>query len=161
MKYIIIGCRKCGTTSLEKFMKNEKLDVIREERLFTRTDGFDVWKGLYSDRRPVIILRDPVERAWSDYCYQKYMKSEASSLSLEEKCEEKRYDPVMGDRNIIMQSRYEQWLKPWRKAEPVIYRLEEMKKIPEFPHEWKNDQKREMTQKDRKTLEGYLENRRA
>ncbi len=148
MKYLIVGCRKCGTTSLEKYLKAKhgEDNVKREERFFTRYDGPCVYEEKFLDYKPVIILRDPVERAWSDYNYQKYKMREGVACTegdqLIRACGEARYDPVTGERGIILQSQYEDWMKKWKKFNPLVYHLEDVSKRKEFPHEWKNDDER-------------------
>ena len=157
MKYIIIGCRKCGTTSLEKYMKEKwHADVIRWEQLFTRIDGVAEYEAKYSDRKPVIILRDPVERTWSDFQYQHKMKQEGLPKDLAGACKEHRYDPVMGERGVLLQSQYALWIKAWKKFDPIIYHLEAIREEEGFPHEWENPHKAKMTDLDRMLIRSYL-----
>ncbi len=156
MKYIIIGCRKCGTTSLEKHMKARGDDVVRWEQLFTRTDGVAQYEAKHKDRKPVIILRDPVERTWSDFQYQHHMKREGLPKDLGEACKEHRYDPVMGERGILLQSQYSLWMENWKKFKPIVYWLEDAIQWANFPHSWANPYKNKMTELDIMLIRSYL-----
>ena len=162
MKYIIVGCRKCGTTSLEEYLKEKYPNdhVVRRERLFTRRDGPQIFEAEHPNYKPVIILRDPVDRTWSDYNYQKYKRHEGKSHrhGLIEACKEERYDPTTGERSIILQSQYDHWMKGWKKFNPLIYHLEDVSKREGFPHQWKNEDTRyrDMLPAEREIILSYL-----
>ena len=57
--YIIIGIQKCGTSSLEEYMRNNGYDVIRNEvlynagenRSYVPEDGLETYELLYSENR--------------------------------------------------------------------------------------------------------------
>ncbi len=137
-------------------MENSGKDIVRWEQLFTRVDGTERYEAKHHDRTPVIILRDPIERTWSDYQYQLYMKKEGVPHSLNDACKEKRYDPVMGQRGIISQSKYGYWIKPWLKFEPIILQLEVMQKAKGFPWAWQNTKKNKMTKEEAMLIRSYL-----
>lgn len=111
--YIIVGVQKCGTTSLGKYMRDKGFEVIEAERYFLNT-GF-AENHDYSNYTPIIVTRNPIERAWSDY---KYFES-----TLERACDN---------------SYYRAGLQMW---DSLIYSLEYLKTLPDFPHEniGKND----------------------
>lgn len=48
-KCIIVGFPKCGTTSLEVYLSNKGVDVLRHESLFCAGEGF----GAYHDYDPI------------------------------------------------------------------------------------------------------------
>jgi len=136
------------TTSLQTYLRKQfgEENVGRMERLFTRIDGPDEFQKEYSDYIPVIILRDPVERAWSDFWYQQ-THNEGIPKGLEEAIKEKRYDPMSGERNIIRTSYYGKWLKGWRKYNPIVYWLRDAQRWEGFPKLMVNEKKPEITLK--------------
>ena len=69
MKYIIIGARKCGTTSLEVFLNMQGYNVVRREQLFTKKDGYKLYNQEFREYTPIVILRNPVDRAYYDLKY--------------------------------------------------------------------------------------------
>jgi len=130
MKYVIIGGRKCGTTSLELFLKMKGYDVVRREQLFTKKDGYKIWKHEYSDREPILILRNPIERAYSDWKYAKQEKR--TELNYRDYCELKNYNPSLGELNPLKQSKYYNWFKKWD-MKIYIVSLDQMIKTQGFP----------------------------
>lgn len=124
-KYSIIGSPKCGTSSLGEYMRRLGYDVLEEELHF-----MDFVKARTLDRIPIIILRDPVERAWSDFCHFKDLNP-----TLEQAC---RW------------SRYEEGIKLWKN--PIIFHLEELVKIPEFPHHNENIFKPKLDDENREKI---------
>jgi len=69
MKYCIIGIEKCGTTSLEHDLKEQGHKVKRWEWSYCFPRIRDVVKNYYPNYIPVMILRDPIDRCFSDYRY--------------------------------------------------------------------------------------------
>ena len=45
------------------------------------------------------------------------------------------YSKDLGEENPIKQSDYAKWMEPWKKYDPILYKFEEMIKLPGFPHE--------------------------
>jgi len=138
-KVVIVGCQKCGTTSLLKWLQqyfpNENL--FRNETWFHRKDGVKEYLKYCSDYRPVIILRDPVERAWSEYNYQ--IKRKIYTHSYPDAIEKLGYDEVVGETNPIAQSCYLRWIETWMEFRPIILHLEQMQKILDFPKKNQNE----------------------
>lgn len=138
---LIIGAHKCGTMSLQKYYEAKGNEVIRNTQLFTRWDGPDVYKRKYKDYLPVVILRDPVERAWADYHHRlrRDMINERIFHNYEEYCKNQMDDgPTMGylslgELNIIEISKYQQWLDNWHDINPLALSLEEMRYDDDFP----------------------------
>jgi hypothetical protein len=128
-KYSIVGVPKCGTSSLGEYMRRMGYDVTEDELYFADKTCYP-----NSDRKPLIILRDPVERAWSDFNF-----FHGDHETLEEACE---------------WSRYEKYLKNWPDA--VIFQLEELQKLEEFPHHNHNIHKPELDNDTRKKIEVLL-----
>ena len=130
MKYVIIGGRKCGTTSLELFLKIQGFDVVRREQLFTKNDGFKLYEQEFYDRQPILILRNPIDRAYSDWKYARQEKR--TELNYRDYCELENYNAGLGELNPIKQSNYKQWFKNWN-ITLDIFQLEDMQKVKDFP----------------------------
>ncbi len=120
MNYLIIGIHKCGTTSLESYLKKQGHDVIRWESAF-----WDKPK-LKTDRKIAIILRDPIMRTWSHYNYKKYhQKGDRQEI----KCNLK--EALVKHPELITHSCYNIWLEKYPEAE--IFWLGDMVKKEGFP----------------------------
>ena len=63
-KYSIVGAPKCGTSSFGEYLRQKGFDVTEDELYFTDKKNYN-----QNDREPLVSLRDPVERAWSDYIF--------------------------------------------------------------------------------------------
>lgn len=135
MKYCIIGGRKCGTTSLQKYLKSKGVEVERREQLFTKYDGFNIYSQEFSEYQPILILREPVDRCFSDWKYA--VKTHRTKLKYRDYCIESNYNPGLGELNPLSQSNYKKWLEPWKNI--IGFRFEDLIKIPEFPKENQTD----------------------
>ena len=84
----VIGFPKCGTVSLEKYLKRKFLDisVIRYEAIWLRV-GVQEYEEKHNNKRPVIIVRNPVDRIWSAFRYFNFYKT----MSLEDFLKEIKY----------------------------------------------------------------------
>jgi hypothetical protein len=105
-RYEIVGVPKCGTTSLAEYMRKKGFDVEESELQF-----FDIHKAHTHDyyfRTPIIVVRNPIERAWSDYNF-------FERDSIEKACDF---------------SFYQYGLQMW---DSLIYSLEYLMTIPDFP----------------------------
>ena len=105
--YIIVGVQKSGTTSLGKYMRDLGYEVIEDERNFLNIDKAK--NHDYSNYTPIVVTRNPIERAWSDHNY--------FGVSLEKACDN---------------SFYKAGLQMW---DCLIYSLEYLMTLPNFPHE--------------------------
>ena len=135
-KMLIIGAHKCGTTSLQRYYESRGCEVIRNTQLFTCWDGPVIYKRKYADYIPVVILRDPVKRAWSDYHHRLRRDMIKGNTPYEVYCKQKSgwYSDYLelGELNIIEISKYKQWLKNWHEIDPLVLRLEEMQQDEDF-----------------------------
>ncbi len=69
MKYHILGIERSGTTSLEAKLNAQGHEVVRHEWAYC-CKGVKAWHDKYfADYIPTFIVRDPVERCYSDYQY--------------------------------------------------------------------------------------------
>lgn len=69
MKFFIIGVEKCATTSFENDLKNKGHDVIRWEWAYCLPNIIPFIKKYYPDHEILIVIRDPIDRCYSDYHY--------------------------------------------------------------------------------------------
>ena len=131
---IIIGGRKCGSTSLEKYLQPRTKVCMRVEQLFTTENGPEIYEKNYKDLTPIVILRDPVERAHSDHRFA--VKKGRTTLSFEDYCiETLGVNTTLGNLNPIQQSNYDYWLDKWKHINIKVVYLEQMQLLPGFPQE--------------------------
>ncbi len=130
MKYVIIGGRKCGTTSLEVFLNMQGFNVVRREQLFTKNDGYDLYNLEFSGYQPILILREPVDRAYSDWKYAKQEKR--TELNYRDYCLFENYNNGLGELNPLAQSNYKKWFDNWNMKIDIMT-LEDMQKVKGFP----------------------------
>ena len=112
MDLIIVGVSKCGTTSLEKYLKDQGHTVLMHQTLATISFGTYFFSQQYKNYKPVLIFRDPIKRdiSYKDFQKTKKMKDE--------------YNGLINIEYIISQ---------WLKFDPLIYYLEDLVKIDNFP----------------------------
>ena len=128
--YYILGIEKCGTTSLEKYLKSQGFHVVREESNYCRWFGVIKFKYQYPNMKAVMIIRDPVERIWSHYNY-KHTKQFGDRHEI--KCELK--EALIKYSWLVDGSNYSKWIKKWESVNPIIYKLEELCLLSDFPKE--------------------------
>ena len=115
-KYSIVGVPKSGTSSLGEYMRKYKFDVIEDEMWFMDAKKYYQMDKERLNRIPIIITRNPIERVWSHYYFFKE--------SLKKSCE---------------CSKYAKYIKTWNN--PIIFKLECLKKLEDFPHHNENTTK--------------------
>lgn len=140
MKYVIIGFTKCGTTALEKYMKDNGEDVVRNEVLFYSgengsynpdVDGREFYDKHYSDRIPILIMRDPIKRIFSQYHYkQRHQKGDIYEIK-----ENNLKDALNNHYELLTASDYDRYLELWKDKKPIILYFEDVIKWDNFPHE--------------------------
>lgn len=127
-KFYIPGFPKCGSTSLEKYLLDKKFDVVREESMYRHSLGILKYKLQFPDYQTLFIIREPIERIWSHYNYKRYYQAgdrNEIKCSFEEALE--KYP------EIIEPSNYDMWLNKWKSTNPIVIKLEELQKQPDFP----------------------------
>lgn len=130
-RYMIVGSPKSGTNSLMEYMINNGFDIIKNDLAFCNQERVleeDI------DRIPIIVLRNPIERAWSDFNF-----FDNVHFTLEEACE---------------WSKYEKHIKLWNN--PIIFQFEELIKIKDFPNKNKNLNKKKLDEVTRKKIQNIL-----
>lgn len=122
MKYAIVGFQKCGTVSLEAYLKGRfgKDNVIRivPELTWMKGGSIQFYKKYRHDYRPVIITRNYQEMLKSAYNYYPEFRSW-------------KYDTFM---RAPPWKSYDDEIKAFETFHPIVLSLEEMKKNPNFPH---------------------------
>ena len=118
IKYEIIGVPKCGTTSLGEYLIKKGYDVIESEFSFLDIEKAENYN--YYWRTPIIVTRNPIERAWSDYCFFK-------RDSIKHACD---------------YSFFKAGLQMW---DSLIYSLEYLKTVKDFPKINNNENKPKLT----------------
>jgi hypothetical protein len=113
VKLIIVGVTKCGTTSLNKWLKSKGHIVIDMEYYSTIESGTVFYKNHFSDYKPVLIFRNYRDRQKS---FEKYYKKNPQFL--------KGQKDDFNRENIIAQ---------WKFTDPLIYELEELLLKSDFP----------------------------
>lgn len=108
IKYEIVGIPKCGTSSLAEYMRNKNFDVQESELDFLNYEF--ALNHDYNYRTPIIVTRNRIERTWSDYnFFQRDSLYDATRFSF-----------------------YKAGLQMW---DALIYSLEYLKTLLDFPHE--------------------------
>jgi len=105
--YVIVGVRKSGTTALFNYMLSLGFMVRKSEFSFQNVNDAESWD--YSNFTPIIIVRNPIERAWTDY-------NTLGHFNMKEGCDN---------------SYYKSGLQMWN---ALIYSLEDLSRLPDFPH---------------------------
>lgn len=129
-KYSIVGAPKSGTSSLGEFMRREMYDVTEDELYFDDIEHYP-----HTDRIPIVILREPIERAWSDYLFFGSTPEANFHTTLKECCE---------------WSKYGKHLKNWPNA--IIFYFEDLIQLPDFPHHNRNPKKPKIDEASRKII---------
>ncbi len=136
-KIVIIGAPKCGQNSLLKYYKSIGKEVTRVEEIF-KEDGVTRYEKEFADHKPVLILRDNIDRIWSGYHFFDYAKS----MTLKEYLKHDKPHNVIGEGNPVKQGNYQYWINKWKDHDLEIVYLEDMEKLEGFPHENKTSTKR-------------------
>jgi len=141
----IIGFPKCGSSSLRNYFRirypKKEVASFPSASLY-HPDWLTICGGRCSqpDILSVIITRNPVERIWSAYWWsQRWNTSQTKHPTFEEflhwtpPSKEWRY-LTSGLFDPIDCCDYEKYMKPALKFNPIILRLEDMQKNPNFPN---------------------------
>jgi len=150
----ILGFPKCGTTSLLTYLaKKHGIPVARDGGFYNgekkpvvqrrewchlpfeeQLKRFKYEFGDPKDYHFVFITRDPIERCWSGFeawkHYIPFTYEEYLNVTNPDDLKGLKY---LGEVNPIKQVDYEHWIKPWREYDIEVYKLEEVRKDPDFP----------------------------
>ena len=142
-KYVILGFSKCGTTSLSRWLHCSHPEI--------GYSGTEEYLKNYSKCRPVFILRNPVDRIWSMYCYHGIFKRMSFEEMLNFKSD--KYQNV-GCNDCIEQSDYLKYIEPFKQYDPIIYRLEFWGQYME--KDWRGTNTKKIPKEFRKMIEERL-----
>jgi hypothetical protein len=144
IKYLVIGFPKCGQTSLVEYLIKRLggESVADRAEIIWKPDGLELFeKNGYAEigYRPVIIIRDPIQRIWSDW---NHLGRGYGFKTFEDYIANQKQTDLggLGEYNPITRSNYEKFIKRWQKYNPIVLELEEMKKNPNFGHRNKGKQ---------------------
>ena len=133
---LIIGTPKCGSTSLERYLKKiyPNKTIVREELLWRPEDGKKKIKDCYEGWQTIVILRNNVDRIWSSFHYFSYYVN----MSLQDYLEFEKPDnlgAMLPIANPLVQGDYNFWLKQWEDYNPIVVYVEDLQKLDDFPHD--------------------------
>lgn len=120
MDYIILGFQKCGQTALGAYL-NCKVD-----ELIYYPDAIERYKSHYLNHRPVFILRDPMERLWSEYHYFEHYREE---MTFKKFLTHRSDKPDRGLTTPIERTDYWRWIELFRAFHPLILNLGDMQTL--------------------------------
>ena len=141
--YVVVGFPRCGTTSL---MNKLPKGTPRFESAYIDNSLRDS-HNLHPERRPVFIIREPVERTWSVFCYDKIY----DHMTLEEWL-------LKGYKNTnpVVQADYGYFINKWKHQNPIIVKLESFGEQMKVLN--KRTRHRPMNKEERTILERHLYN---
>ncbi len=148
---VIVGFTKCGTRSLEHYLykkhgKYRKFSVIRTENTYEETKKGFLLKNVWADWKVMAITRKPIDRihsahqtlpGWQDHTIEELINSE-----------------------LITQSHYDFYIKKLAKkygVEVDVVRLEDMIKLPDFPHINESPEKNKWSKEDYDKVQNALD----
>jgi hypothetical protein len=139
-RYTIIGVSGSATSSLATYMKNEGYDVELQKDWFWQKDVCYSWGSSI----PLVVLRNPLERSWSQFC-------SLTSPTPKEKQRNLEY--------VSRLSSYDAWLNMWKTIVPstVVMFFEDIVTVKNFPHERKSINRQQMSPVDIDLIENYIE----
>jgi hypothetical protein len=130
MKYAVIGFPKCGTVSTQRWLLNRGHDATKNEwPIYWEINKIREFLG---DRIPVIVIRDKADALWSFYEYFGYDKlkipfKEFLHLRV-------RANNFLNHTPLEIYD-YDKWIDRIKPLNPEIYRIEELHKLYDYPHE--------------------------
>ena len=150
-KFHIVGVEKSGTTSLAHYLKKAGHEVARHEWSYSFENSPQMHLKYWDSYQVVFIIRNPIERIWSDYHYR---KKRGYIPDIEYKVALKEYP------ELVQGSLYEKWLDIWAKTNPIVINFEEMTLIPSFPKIKDNPDKPQISEEEKRlTLNAIEENK--
>jgi len=150
-KYALVGASKCGTTSFTKYLGQNGYHVEKLDSWLWFPEFIAGVKpgGKFEGYVPIMILRDPVERAWSHY---HYMFQNKPVEDTDEHIKKQRLEEVS------RKSCYTPWLMKWLEQcdDLRVFWYEDLVSLPDFPHENATVVKPELDDETREKIEEYI-----
>lgn len=149
MKYDVIGFPKAGSVSTQKWLESRGHDYTKSEWPFLWE--IEKIKKYLGDRIPVLVIRNKYDAIWSFYEYfgykglipfDEFLNIRIRSISF------KNFTPL----EIFD---YDRWIKKLEPLNPEIYKLETVRKEPDYPHENKTILKSNIPTQYLNTIDKY------
>ena len=122
-QYVIIGFSKSGTTSMVNYADQNGYDMLkRDSWMFNTLD--QERKEVLNSRIPIILFRNPIERARSHYWFL-FQKKPFEGVS--------EYVREIRMNEVCAKSVYRNYLGRFRKWNPILLSQEVLKLFDEFP----------------------------
>ena len=151
-EYVIVGVSKCGTTSTTKFLGDLGYHIEKQDGWFWSKDHiYEFGKSQTTvGKKAIIIIRNPIERAWSHYHYM-FKKKPLEDTTEQIKQQRLEY--------VSRLSCYDPWLNIWKVYVPdlILLTYEDLIGLDGFPHENKTLVKPLMSATDMDMIENYIE----
>ncbi|UVF62430.1 hypothetical protein [Nitrososphaeria virus YSH_922147] len=128
MKYDVIGYAKCGTVSVQRWMLNQGYDCTKNE--WPVYWDIERLRNHLQDRIPVIVKRKKIDALWSFYEYFGYRGQIGFKDFLEIRIRNNNF-LNMTPLEIYDYSHIERI----KELNPIVYDIEELQKLDDFPHE--------------------------
>lgn len=144
-KYVILGFSRCGTTALSHYLKCGHPEI--------GYNGTEEYLKNYSQCTPVFLTRHPVDRIWSMYNYHNYFMNYTFEDFLNFK------NPLwhgVGMNDCIEQSDYDKYIEPFKEFGALVYRLEDMIRMPDYPKDHRGQSSKKIPKKYRDMVEDKL-----
>jgi len=132
LKYFIIGIHKCGTHSLQQYLELKGHSVLLDENFF-RTHGVEDYSNNHAHLKPIIILRDPIERSWAQYNYKR-LESQQWHKGYAIDPKQSFEEAVVFHPELIKDSQYKRILKEFELIDLEVVYLENFIDVKDFPH---------------------------
>ncbi len=125
---VIVGFSRCGTTALKSWLGN---GASNPEIAYPGTEEY---VKNYPNTQPIILTREPVARLWSAYNYHLFFRNWDYDKFLDFRSQQW---VQVGLADPIGQCDYEKFIEPFRELGVIVYRLEDLVKIPNYPSDWR------------------------
>ena len=147
--YTIVGGSKCGTTSTAKYLQSLGYSIEKADGWFDKPKFIESWANKNNQQHivPLIILRDPIERAWSHFHYM-----------FQNKPYDETDDKIKAERleKVSRLSCYTRWLGEWLDLGAVVLWYEDLIELPNFPHENKTKVKPELDEDTSAMINNFI-----
>lgn len=147
--YVIVGFPQCGAQSLAEYLHKNGINCLSNEAwILLGEQGIEYYQKHCSEYNPIIVTRNPVERAWSDYWYTIQLNKDQG---LTETLRKALLKKVSGD------SFYDRYMGLWiKKFEPVLLRFESLLQQEDFPQENQTEYKEKLDVTTINIIRGYI-----
>ena len=128
MKYDVIGFPKCGSVSTQRWLSLNHDCVKTEWPYMWNKEKIGEHLG---DRIPVLVIRNKYDALWSFYEYFGYK----GVIPFEDFLNLRIRSTNFKNLTPLEIFDYDRWIEYLKEFNPVIYKLEELQKLEDYPHE--------------------------